>query len=102
MKKRKKIIITLWITAILTTIILIKIIPKENNIKYSCESYEGLLVECSSEYEPVCWKNNKTYDNSCMACYIWRQKYYTEWECWKSQKISIIQLLINQLKNQWL
>ena len=99
MKKWKKISTILCIIAILATITLIKIIPIKNNKIHKCTPNPTWIhFYCSYAYEPVCWDDNETYQNSCIACHIWWKKYYTEWECWKSQKISIIQLLINQLK----
>ena len=50
-------------------------------IKYCSPRYNKAFFECSNDYEPICWNDNKTYDNECMGCYIWKIKYYTDWEC---------------------
>ena len=92
MKKRKKIILISSLI-IIATIILISI-RSQNNKKQKEECPHGLSMYCSSEYKPVCWNSNKTYDNSCIACFIWWEESYTEWKC----SISLFNFIINKIK----
>ena len=77
---------------------LIKIIPTDKRIQ-QCPSYGNILVDCNALYiEPVCWNDNKTYDNSCIACYMYWQKYYTEWKCTKNGKMNTLELIAYKLR----
>ena len=97
--KRKNILTIIVILSIIIVAMILRIIPIKKEVK-QCPTYEDRLIDCNAEYnEPVCWEDKKTYDNSCIACYMYWQKYYTEWTCTKPEKINMVKLIINKLKN---
>lgn len=54
---------------------------KNGQESWSCLEYQFPSV-CTSQYDPVCWDNWKTYDNPCLAsdaqiAYIWECKNFT-------------------------
>ena len=96
--KRKTTLIIITIILVIIIAITIRIIPVDTKIQ-QCPSYDKILVDCNALYiEPVCWNDNKTYDNSCIACYMYWQKYYTEWKCTKNNKINLFNFIINKIK----
>lgn len=115
----KKFILIIVIIAAITTIMALPIIKTksecqkwdelndylfhcENNVaeinkKYPWYSPE-LPMDCREyrdERNPVIWKNWKEYQNSCYACRDCQKYFYNK----DSEKISILKLIINKLKN---
>lgn len=49
-----------------------------------CTDSEKNAVACNLDLLPVCGDNNKTYDNSCLACASHEIDWYFSWECAES------------------
>ena len=49
-----------------------------------CTELEKNANVCNLVLDPVCWDNNKTYDNSCLACASHEISGYFVWECYAS------------------
>lgn len=52
------------------------------------ENVNSEQMYCTMEYDPVCWKNWKTYSNECVANTEWTEVNY-KWECESKEYISL-------------